>query len=158
MAGIACDVSWWRIIKHDWSKFRPSEFIPYAEFFYGSNSIKDPTKGGPSSIQTSERIHHAFDVAWKKHQNRNDHHYEFWVAFGDNGIPEPLAMPEQAWRELCADYLGMAKTLHKNWDVMPWYSQNAGRIILHPQTRFFVESMLKRVGAELTSREDAKRG
>jgi len=29
----------WRGLMHDLSKFLPSEFIPYANFFYGNNNV-----------------------------------------------------------------------------------------------------------------------
>jgi len=73
-------------IIHDWSKFLPSEFIPYARYFYGN--YKDareiwkflPAYGGP----TKEDVDAAFDVAWNLHQKRNKHHWQWWILMNDD--------------------------------------------------------------------------
>jgi Family of unknown function (DUF5662) len=35
-AGRRLGVARWRLVVHDLSKFRPSEFVPYGRFFYGA--------------------------------------------------------------------------------------------------------------------------
>ena len=50
-------------IFHDMSKFRPSEFIPYARYFHG---------------EKTEESKQAFDKAWELHYKRNKHHPEHW--------------------------------------------------------------------------------
>lgn len=74
--GIEClrEGLFWRGIIHDWSKFLPDEFIPYANFFYGDKKVwKD-----------------RFDLAWNRHQKRHDHHWQFWLLTND--------FPEEGWR------------------------------------------------------------
>ncbi len=56
-------------ITHDLSKFLPDEFGPYAEYFYGGY----PRDQKPPAVQE------AFDRAWKKHQQRNRHHWQHWL-------------------------------------------------------------------------------
>lgn len=72
---IACralGVPLWQALIHDWSKLLPSEFIPYARYFYGFRGMKDAkTKA-------------AFDRAWLLHQNRNPHHWQYWLLQEDD--------------------------------------------------------------------------
>lgn len=50
-----------RAFTHDLSKFRPSEFIPYARYFYIDKKL----------------YREAFDKAWELHYQRNKHHPEY---------------------------------------------------------------------------------
>ncbi len=150
-AGGPCEVNLWRRVKHDFSKFLPSEFFPYAEYFYGKHSYKKEGETGKNSFENTLVATEAFERAWLKHIHRNDHHFEHWIVLND-GLPEGKSMPEAAWRELCADYLGMEYTLNKNWDAMNWYSKNSSNIILHPETRIKVESLLKRAAYKLSNK------
>jgi len=62
---------YWRGIKHDWSKFLPSEIIPYANFFNGQVLRRRSDSGYYKPADTG---HENFDHAWFLHQRRNDHH------------------------------------------------------------------------------------
>lgn len=65
----------WRGIKHDWTKFLLSEWMPYARTFYapdGSGQYKpDPL----------------FDRAWNHHQKANSHHWQYWLLSPDKARP-----------------------------------------------------------------------
>lgn len=66
---------------HDLSKFRPSEFIPYARYFYGNYPPNALLKDiGYKNIKTKEKIKEDFDKAWELHYKRNKHHPEHWVS------------------------------------------------------------------------------
>lgn len=41
LAGLQTGAPLWRLLIHDWSKFLPSEWIPYATFFYGLPKVGD---------------------------------------------------------------------------------------------------------------------
>lgn len=91
----------WRGIIHDWTKFLPDEFIPYARFFYGQD-------GQPKSVPpgSTDPIEAAFILAWNKHQKRHDHHWQFWLLTEDNpkglwrlGGPQPGA-PDTLYRDV----------------------------------------------------------
>jgi len=64
----------WRGLVHDLSKFRPSEWFPYVEKFYG----------GWKDINSSHPVNQAFDKAWLLHQKRNPHHWQYWLLMNDN--------------------------------------------------------------------------
>lgn len=40
MAGFSVGCSLWQIVVHDWSKFLPSEWIPYARYFYRGSLVQ----------------------------------------------------------------------------------------------------------------------
>jgi hypothetical protein len=120
-------------ILHDWSKFLPDEWLPYARFFYGV-----PVKQG-GIVHRHRRLR--FDVAWLRHQHRSPHHYQHWVLRNDDGSTVPLPMPERFAREMVADWMGAGRALGKP-DTAGWYRHNRARIVLHPDTRALVEGLL----------------
>ncbi len=71
---------------HDLSKFRPSEFIPYAEYFYGWHGVrlekmynKEQITNGMSCLSKNYlECKNNFEEAWKLHYKRNKHHPEHW--------------------------------------------------------------------------------
>lgn len=71
----------WLALLHDNSKFLPSEFLPYAYFFYGkdreaeASRIRDKT----GYYKPQDTGNAAFDHAWFLHQKRNKHHWQYWV-------------------------------------------------------------------------------
>lgn len=119
----------WLLVIHDFSKFRPSEFIPYAKFFYG----------GEKSQDTQDR----FDMAWLLHQRRNPHHWQYWYLMQDSGKNSPLPMPEKYVREMVADWAGAGRAITGKWEVAAWYEKNRDKVLLHPETRSLVEVLLQ---------------
>jgi hypothetical protein len=116
----------WRALVHDFSKFLPSEWFPYAEAFYLPH--------GQSRYQESE----AFNVAWNNHQKRNKHHWQYWLITWDRGETEPLEMPHDFTREMVADWMGAGRAINGRWEVREWYNKNKDKIKLHPITREWV--------------------
>jgi hypothetical protein len=121
-------VSLWQLVKHDWSKFIPAEWTPYARSFYGPQ---------PRTVATRQ----AFDRAWLHHQHANPHHWQAWVLREDSGVTKVLPMPEKYRREMLADWRGAGRAYGNN-DTAGWYEKNAARIMLHPETRALVEAEL----------------
>ena len=78
----------WLGIIHDWSKFLPREFSPYARYFYGNYPKRADIKGDMRNIisdrYTAEGVKVAFDVAWLHHQKGNRHHWQYWLLQYDN--------------------------------------------------------------------------
>lgn len=138
---------YWRGITHDISKFRPSEFIPYARFFNGTyQSEKDIPKGLSMSykgILTKESVKKDFDVAWLKHIHRNPHHHQHWVLREDDGGSKILEMPDNYIDEMVCDWrgAGMAQTGTDN--TKKWYEKNKDKMLLDKTTRRKIELMIK---------------
>lgn len=172
----------WIAIFHDWDKFLPDEWFPYARCFYKP----DGSKQYEPSL--------AFDAAWNLHQKRNKHHWQFWLLIPDQSrphftfqshdggmtdvtvttldgrdaalvwldgldwwkpdknamaqlekdlkiVPEPLAMPDVYQREMLADWIGAGKALDKP-NTWQWYEANKDKMLLHPETRAWIETEL----------------
>jgi len=151
-------------IVHDLSKFRPSEFIPYARNFYGGKDGKG-SRGGyltrallesnyHGDIRnhiservffrwTKERVEADFDKAWLLHIHRNPHHYQFYILKEDSGETKVLEMPERYIREMVADWRGAGRAIQgRKSDARAWYLKGKDKKVLAPNTRRRVEQLL----------------
>lgn len=126
----------WRGIIHDWSKFLPDEFFPYVEHFYGKKNY-DIKSGFHEPGEDKE-----FDLAWKKHQTRNDHHFQFWILLEDQGTMKPLEMSNKAKKEMICDWKSAGRVQGNN-DTLGWYIRNRFKITLAQETRRWVERELR---------------
>lgn len=127
----------WRGLVHDLSKFRPDEFTAYARYFYGSGR----TAYSPSAQRAISGDDPAFDLAWHKHIRRNDHHWQAWVLHQDDGQVKLMPMPGAVRREMLADWRGAGRA-RGSTDTRGWYLDNRDNILLHPETRAWVEAQL----------------
>lgn len=125
---------WWRLLVHDLSKFRPSEWLPYAESFYGGYEWKER----PSELKA------AFDRAWSLHQHRNDHHWQHWCLLEDSGDLKLLEMSANAEMEMLCDWAGAGRAISGGWDLATWYDKNREVISLAPGTRRVVDGFIDR--------------
>ncbi len=123
-------IPFWRAIVHDWDKFLPDEWRPYAEAFYEPD--------GRSRYVESP----AMADAWNRHQKRNRHHWQFWLLTWDRGETDALPMAEADLREMVADWIGAGWAIANRPDPSPWYQENRDRIILHPASRERLEDLL----------------
>jgi hypothetical protein len=119
----------WIAIFHDWDKFLPSEWFPYARTFYAPDGTKQ--------YQENE----AFTVAWNQHQKLNKHHWQYWLITWDRGETEALPMPDVYRREMLADWRGAGQALGFP-DTLKWYLNNKDKIKLHPDTRAWLEEQM----------------
>lgn len=117
----------WLGVVHDWSKFRPSEFFPYREFFYG--------KPGQSAQE-------AFDGAWLAHIHRNKHHWQHYVLRQDDGQTKALEMPHRYAREMVADWIGAGLAITGRDNLKDWYAENRNKMLLAPLTRQWVDAYI----------------
>jgi hypothetical protein len=124
---------------HDLSKFRPDEWRPYAEHFYGKGRVNP--RGTTGYYKPTDTGDAAFDYAWLLHQKRNKHHWQWWCLPEDDGGIKVLEMPPRYLREMLADWrgAGMAQGRPYTWE---WYEKNKSRIQLAPLGREWVEREL----------------
>ena len=153
------------LLLHDWDKFLPDEWLPYACTFYAPNG----------SSQYKESV--GFARAWMLHQHRNRHHWQYWLSA--DGVPlkrtnvlvwdrgeaqqfvarcpgfvswaDPIVvareqiaadpMPDRDRREMLADWRGAGRAVGKP-DTKAWYLANRDKMILHPETRMWIEQQL----------------
>jgi hypothetical protein len=132
----------WRGLKHDLSKFLPLELIAYANFF-SKNNPRDST-GYYKPTDTGDKD---FDFAWFLHQKRNDHHWQWWILPEDGGGVRALEMSRDAKLEMLCDWCGASKAQNRGgWKgVKIWYEKNKNKIVLHNETRKYVERFLGNV-------------
>lgn len=164
VAGLRRGVPLWQLLVHDLSKFRPDEWRPYAEWFYGyeggswhqiqrSTELLYPYRGdtvhcrsviGVRLRQQAERRYLDFMEAFLRHLHRNPHHWQHWVLTPDSQDrpTQTFEMPDRYAREMLADWDGAGRAITGKWDTPSWYARQGPREKLHPATRDFVERML----------------
>lgn len=130
-AGLVTGAPKWRLIIHDWSKFTPAEWFPYAENFYGK-SLADGSEDRRMRKQN-------FRLAFLHHIHRNPHHWNHWV------LKDAQPMPEHFIREMVADWCGAGKAITGKWEQVEWYAKNKKQIDLHPVTQHRVKELLQLV-------------
>jgi len=132
---------YWRGLTHDPSKFLPSEWFPYVRHFYGPKP--QPVRDETGYYKPTETGDSAFDLAWLKHQHRNDHHWQWWMLTKDDtGQPKCLPMSPAARLEMLCDWKGAGRAQGYGDNTLPWYEKNKERMQLHPDTRTWVERQL----------------
>jgi len=150
VAGLKTKAPLWQLIIHDWSKFLPDEFIPYAHFFYNKDAQAKEGLDAIGKFGLAELAPYGyyakdrFNVAWLYHQRRNPHHWQYWFLMQDNDPDFPLPMPEKYAREMVADWMGAGRAITGKWDVKTWYEKNKEVIKLYPDTREFVETLINK--------------
>ena len=132
-AGCRLKVPLWRLIIHDWSKFTPAEWTPYANRFFG----------GRAGVEDKDLDPEEFRVAWMHHIHHNPHHWEHWV-FCDGGVIE---MPSNFVREMIADWLGAGRAITGSWDIRSWYDKTKSKRILGQYTGIQVGHLINIYGA-----------
>lgn len=132
----------WRGIVHDISKFRPSEFIPYAKFFYNKDGYKRQIRDKTGYYKPDDTGDKAFDFAWFLHQKLNKHHWQWWCLVTSDFEIKALQIEEPYRTEMICDWLGAGRAQGTN-SVNNWYNKNKDKMLLHKETRDWVEVQLK---------------
>lgn len=123
-------------LRHDLSKFSPTEFIPGAKYYTGKRS---PNEG--------ERQEFGYSKAWLHHKGRNKHHFEYWADYNTvSKRVEPVKMPVKYVAEMFCDRVAASKIYNKGSynDAMPleYFLRAKGRRVIHPETSDLIESLL----------------
>lgn len=99
-------------LKHDLSKYSPSEFIPSVRYFQGDRS---PI--------TKEKEEKGYSEMWLHHKGRNKHHWEYWTdrkPFSIEYVVFP--MPFRYMLESVIDKISASKVYNKDKynDTIPY--------------------------------------
>ena len=125
----------WRGIVHDWHKFLPCEFIPYANYFYGKKG-RGITHGRDKTgyYKPTDTGDSKFEMAWWHHIRLAKHHWQCWV------VPEVpkdklLEMPDLFVAEMICDWRGSGKAqkIISN-NKFDWFEKNKSKMKLHPNS------------------------
>ena len=146
VAGVKIGVPLHLLLFHDWSKFKPSEWRAYRNYFYrkdteeGLRAISEfgVAEAAPYGFFQKDR----FNIAWLHHQRRNKHHWQYWLLHQDDGSEFPVSMPMRYIREMVADWAGAGKAITGKWEVAAWYEENMKKIIVRCSTRLAIENIL----------------
>lgn len=123
---------YWRGIKHDISKYSPTEFFESVKYFTGTDSPINACKKAKG-----------WSKAWMHHKGRNSHHFEYYID-NINGEQVAIQMPFKDAAELICDYLGAGQAYMKkdfsyekeyNW----WQKRKENLGLIHNQTKIFID-------------------
>lgn len=127
----------WRGLVHDLSKFSPREWRPrVAALGRRSQDFQDE-----SGYYVSERVPDELAFGWLHHYHYNPHHWQWWVVMLDGKVHKVLPMSDEYRREMLADWLAVSRMPGRQ-KMIPWYMKNRNFMLLHPDTRRWVEDRL----------------
>lgn len=126
----------WQGLRHDLSKYSPTEFMPGAKYYVG---FRSPNEG--------EREQNGHSLAWIHHKGRNKHHFEYWTDYNTKSkVVEPVKMPMKYVAEMFCDRVAAGKIYNgdKYTDQSPleYFLRAKGRRVIHPETSDLLESLL----------------
>ena len=132
----------WQGLRHDLSKYSPSEFIPGARYFVGTRS--------PNEL---EREAKGYSAAWLHHKGRNKHHFEYWSDY----IPVerrvgPVKMPLRYVIEMVCDRLAASKIYqgdrYTDRSALDYFLRGKDHRFIHPETSDLCEKLLTMVAED----------
>ena len=132
----------WQGLRHDLSKYSPTEFFAGAKFYLGDRS---PTE--------AERKAYGYSAAWMHHKGRNRHHFEYWTDYSPaTRRMEPVEMPLRYVKEMFCDRVAAGKIyLGKNYtndNPINYFENGNAKTIMHPETAKLLEGWLKMLQKE----------
>lgn len=127
----------WQGLRHDLSKYGPTEFIPGAKFFQGDRSPNE-----------KEREIYGSSRAWMHHKGRNRHHYEYWNDYNPKTKQiENVEMPTRFLIEMFCDRVAASKIYNgKNYtDAHPYgyFLRVKGKHRMHENTEAMLNKLLE---------------
>lgn len=127
----------WQGLRHDLSKYSPTEFIPGAKYFQGTRSPNE-----------KERELYGCSLAWMHHKGRNRHHYEYWNDYNPKTKQiENVEMPLRFVVEMFCDRVAASKIYNgKDYtDAHPYeyFLRIKGKHRMHPKTEELLNTLLE---------------
>lgn len=124
-------------LRHDLSKYSPTEFIPGARFYCGDRSPNE-----------EERALYGYSAAWLHHKGRNRHHFEYWSDYNVKTKEfGPVPMPPKYIAEMFCDRVAASKIYQgkKYTDKHPleYFMRSKGRRPIDPNTSDTIEGLLR---------------
>lgn len=86
-----------RGLRHDLSKYSPTEFIESARYYTGTHSPIEEAKK-----------HQGYSRAWLHHRGRNPHHWAYWADNFSEGLTVS-PMPKNDFVEMVCDFLAAGR-------------------------------------------------
>ena len=123
-------------LRHDLSKYSPTEFIPGIRYYQGTRSPNE-----------RERELFGYSEAWMHHKGRNKHHFEYWNDLNtETKRYEPVPMPMRYLKEMFCDRVAASKIYRgkEYTDSYPleYFKRGNAREKMHKSTADMLESWL----------------
>ena len=126
----------WQGLKHDLSKYSPTEFVPGVKYYTGDRS---PNEG--------ERRDIGYSKAWIHHKGRNKHHYEYWqdIDLGTKSY-KYYPMPYRYLAEMFCDRIAASKVYrgkeYKDNDPLNYFNRGHAKAMMDSETARDLEELL----------------
>ena len=128
----------WQGLRHDLSKYSPTEFLQGAKYWQGTRSPND-----------REREVKGYSDAWMHHKGRNKHHFEYWVDYSldKEHVIMGAKMPRKYVAEMAMDRISASRNYMEDTytDRAPldyFLKSKEALWFIHPQTKKELEGLL----------------
>lgn len=132
----------WQGLRHDLSKYSPTEFIPGVKYYVGTHS--------PNEL---ERMDKGYSAAWLHHKGRNRHHFEYWSDY--NPVERrvgPVKMPLRYVIEMVCDRMAASKIYlgdkYTDASALEYFVHGKSHRVIHPETSDLCERLLTMLADE----------
>lgn len=132
----------WQGLRHDLSKYSPTEFIPGVKYYVGTRS--------PNEL---ERMDKGYSAAWLHHKGRNRHHFEYWSDY--NPVERrvgPVKMPLRYVIEMVCDRMAASKIYlgdkYTDASALEYFVHGKSHRVIHPETSDLCERLLTMLAYE----------
>ena len=126
----------WQGLRHDLSKYSPTELLPSIKYYQGDRSPNE-----------AERRDKGYSEAWMHHKGRNRHHFEYWTDYDPvKRVMVPIKMPIKYVKEMFCDRIAATK-VYKGDKYEPdapleYFLNGGARTAMHSETSAFLEKLL----------------
>ena len=124
-------------LRHDLSKYSPSEFLVSVRYFQGNRSP-----------YMYEKEKYGCSFGWLHHKGRNRHHWEYWYDMV-SGKWTPLEMPYHYLVEMVCDRVAACRIYQKDAytkeSALNYYLSRNDRFIMHENTARMLEEILREI-------------
>ena len=132
----------WQGLRHDLSKYSPTEFIPGVKYYVGTRS--------PNELERADK---GYSAAWLHHKGRNKHHFEYWSDY--NPVERkvgPVKMPLRYVIEMVCDRMAASKIYlgdkYTNASALEYFVHGKTHRVIHPETSDLCERLLTMLANE----------
>ena len=127
----------WQGLRHDLSKYAPSEFGVGVRHYQGTRSPNE-----------KEREVKGYSSAWLHHKGRNRHHFEYWTDYNPKTKQvEPVKMPLRYTAEMFCDRVTASKIYngknYTNEQPLAYFERGNVSRQMHPATAEVLEDWLR---------------
>ena len=127
----------WQGLRHDLSKYSPTEFLQGVRFYQGTRS---PNEGA--------REAYGYSLEWMHHKGRNRHHFEYWTDYNPKTKRvEAVKMPLRFVVEMFCDRVAASKIYrgaeYTDSEPLKYFENGRDRRVIHPETSALLEQLLR---------------